>query len=41
LIATALTASSANVDAWVPVTLGVTSTGLILGLLGDLLRRRR
>jgi predicted unusual protein kinase regulating ubiquinone biosynthesis (AarF/ABC1/UbiB family) len=41
LIATALTASSANVDAWVPVTLGVTSTGLILGLLGDLFRRRR
>jgi predicted unusual protein kinase regulating ubiquinone biosynthesis (AarF/ABC1/UbiB family) len=41
LIATAMTASSANVDAWIPWTLGVTSTGLILGLLGDLLRFRR
>jgi predicted unusual protein kinase regulating ubiquinone biosynthesis (AarF/ABC1/UbiB family)/nucleotide-binding universal stress UspA family protein len=41
LIATAMTASSTNVDAWLPWTLGVISGGLILGLLGDLLRRRR
>jgi predicted unusual protein kinase regulating ubiquinone biosynthesis (AarF/ABC1/UbiB family) len=41
LIATAMTASSANVDAWVPWTLASISGGLILGLLGDLVRRRR
>jgi hypothetical protein len=41
IIGTAMTASSTNVESWVPVTLGAISGGLILGLLGDLLRRRR
>jgi ubiquinone biosynthesis protein len=41
LIATAMTASSGSVAGWIPITLGTISGGLILGLVGDLLRRRR
>ncbi|HJP65813.1 MAG TPA: AarF/UbiB family protein [Actinomycetota bacterium] len=41
LIATAMTATSTHVAAWVPWTLGGTTAALALGLLGDLLRRRR
>jgi predicted unusual protein kinase regulating ubiquinone biosynthesis (AarF/ABC1/UbiB family)/nucleotide-binding universal stress UspA family protein len=41
LVATAITASSAHVAAWVPIVLGVAGGALTLGLVGDLLRRRR
>jgi ubiquinone biosynthesis protein len=41
LIATAMTASSTHVAGWVPWTLGGVTGALALGLVGDLLRRRR
>jgi predicted unusual protein kinase regulating ubiquinone biosynthesis (AarF/ABC1/UbiB family)/nucleotide-binding universal stress UspA family protein len=41
LVATAITASSGDIAGWVPVTLGITGGVLTVGLLGDLLRRRR
>ena len=41
LVATAITASSARVDSWVPATLGSVGGLLTLGLVVDLVRRRR
>jgi ubiquinone biosynthesis protein len=41
LIATAMTASSTHVAGWVPWTLGGVTSAVALGLVGDLLRRRR
>jgi predicted unusual protein kinase regulating ubiquinone biosynthesis (AarF/ABC1/UbiB family)/nucleotide-binding universal stress UspA family protein len=41
LVATAITASSAHVATWVPIVLGIAGGGLTLGLVVDLLRRRR
>jgi predicted unusual protein kinase regulating ubiquinone biosynthesis (AarF/ABC1/UbiB family)/nucleotide-binding universal stress UspA family protein len=41
LVATAITASSTNVDGWVPVTIGTAGGVLTVGLVADLLRRRR
>jgi predicted unusual protein kinase regulating ubiquinone biosynthesis (AarF/ABC1/UbiB family)/nucleotide-binding universal stress UspA family protein len=41
LVATAITASSTHVAAWVPATLGSAGGALTLGLVVDLLRRRR
>jgi len=41
LVATAITASSIHVALWVPITLGVLGGALTLGLVADLLRRRR
>jgi hypothetical protein len=41
LVATAITASSTNVDGWVPVAIGSAGGILTVGLVADLLRRRR
>jgi ubiquinone biosynthesis protein len=41
LVGAAITAGSANVDGWVPVTIGTTGGVLTVGLVADLLRRRR
>lgn len=41
LVATAITASSARVDGWVPATLGSVGGLLTLGLIVDLVQRRR
>jgi ubiquinone biosynthesis protein len=41
LVATAITASSTHVAGWVPVTLGSAGGALTVGLVADLLRRRR
>lgn len=41
LVATAITASSTHVAPWVPVTLGSAGGALTLGLVADLVRRRR
>jgi ubiquinone biosynthesis protein len=41
LVATAITASSTHVAAWVPATLGAAGGALTLGLIADLVRRRR
>jgi len=41
LVATAITASSANVAEWVPVTLGALGGALTIGLVADLVRRGR
>jgi ubiquinone biosynthesis protein len=41
LVATAITAASTHVAGWVPVTLGSAGAALTLGLVADLVRRRR
>jgi ubiquinone biosynthesis protein len=41
LVGTAITASSSNVDSWVPVTLGILGGALTGGLVLDLVRRGR
>jgi predicted unusual protein kinase regulating ubiquinone biosynthesis (AarF/ABC1/UbiB family) len=41
LVASAITASSTHVAGWVPVTLGTAGGALVVGLVADLLRRRR
>lgn len=41
LVATAMTATSTRVDSWVPVTLGSLGGALTVGLVADLVRRRR
>jgi hypothetical protein len=41
LVATAITASSTHVAGWVPVTIGSAGGVLTLGLVADLVRRRR
>jgi ubiquinone biosynthesis protein len=41
LVGTAITASSSNVDGWVPVTLGILGGALTGGLVVDLVRRGR
>jgi predicted unusual protein kinase regulating ubiquinone biosynthesis (AarF/ABC1/UbiB family) len=41
LVASAITASSTHVGGWVPVTLGAAGGALTVGLVADLVRRRR
>jgi ubiquinone biosynthesis protein len=41
LVATAITASSTHVSAWVPLVLGIAGGFLTIGLVADLVRRRR
>jgi ubiquinone biosynthesis protein len=41
LVGTAITASSTNVDSWVPITLGIVGGALTGGLVLDLVRRGR
>jgi ubiquinone biosynthesis protein len=41
LVATAITASSAHVAGWVPISLGSAGGALTVGLVADLVRRRR
>jgi hypothetical protein len=40
-VGTAITASSSNVDGWVPVSLGILGGALTGGLVLDLVRRGR
>ena len=41
LVATAITASSTHVSTWVPLVLGIAGGFLTIGLVADLVRRRR
>jgi predicted unusual protein kinase regulating ubiquinone biosynthesis (AarF/ABC1/UbiB family)/nucleotide-binding universal stress UspA family protein len=41
LLGSAITAASARVSIWVPITLGAVGAGFTLFLLGDLIRRKR
>src|SRR6266542_811559 len=41
LVATAITASSTHVSGWVPTTIGILGGLLTVGLIADLVRRRR